>query len=200
MDGSINFSGTLLGSIADRGTGIQDVQTNASGEYESVVDEQGIAKIDLSNYATDAELESAVNNINSELSNYATDEQLESAVNTINSVLLTKQNKIDFSIEEQNTGRKWVDGKSIYQKTYLNVNLSNNQDTVLDSNASTMQLLSYVIDFCGIPNTLTKHIENTSDTLYIDNRGLIYYINRTTSWWNELNKANITIYYTKSED
>lgn len=111
-----------------------------------------------------------------------------------------KANVINYSTTEQDTGKKWVDGKSIYQKTYININLSNNQDIVLDANVSTMQLLSYVIDFCGIPNTLTKHIENTSDTLYIDNRGLIYYINRTTSWWNELDKANITVYYTKSED
>lgn len=107
---------------------------------------------------------------------------------------------INYSTTEQNTGLKWIDGKPIYQKTYVNVNLSNNQDIVLDSNVSAMQLLSYIIDFCGIPNTLTKHIENTSDTLYIDNRGLIYYINRTTPWWNELNKANITVYYTKSEN
>lgn len=105
---------------------------------------------------------------------------------------------INYSTTEQDTGIKWVDGKSIYRKTYININLSNSQDIVLDSNVSTMQLLSYDIDFCGIPNTLTNHIENTSDTLYIDNRGLVYYINRTTSWWNELNKANITVYYTRS--
>lgn len=107
---------------------------------------------------------------------------------------------INYSTTEQNTGLKWVDGKPIYQKTYVNVNLSNNQDIVLDSNVPTMQLLSYVIDFCGVPNTLTKHIENTSDTLYIDSRGLVYYINRSVTWWNELNNANITIWYTKSGD
>ncbi len=99
MDGSINFSGTLAGSIADSGGGkIQDVQTNASGEYTSIVDEQGVAKIDLSNYATR--------------------EQLQSAIDTINSVLLTKQNVVNYSTEEQNIGIKWIDDKPIYQKTY----------------------------------------------------------------------------------
>ena len=99
MDGSINFSGTLAGSIADSGGRIQDVQTNASGNYETVVDEQGIAKIDLTNYATNEELESVVDNINS--------------------VLLTKLNKVNFSTEEQNTGVKWIDGKDIYFKTFV---------------------------------------------------------------------------------
>lgn len=99
MDGSINFSGTLVGSIADSGGGkIQDVQTNASGDYESVVDEQGIAKIDLYNYTTN--------------------EQLESAIDNINDVLLTKLNKVNLSTEEQNTGIKWINGKDIFLKVY----------------------------------------------------------------------------------
>jgi hypothetical protein len=97
MDGSINFSGTLAGSIADSGGGkIQDVQTNASGEYSSVVDEQGVAKIDLSNYATD--------------------EQLENAVDNINDVLLTKQNVINYSTNEQVVGT-WF-GQPRYSRSY----------------------------------------------------------------------------------
>jgi hypothetical protein len=100
MDGFINFNGTLEGSIAGGDSGaVKDVKTNASGNYESVVDEQGVAKIDLSNYATD--------------------EQLESAVDNINSVLLTKQNVVNYSTEEQNTGIKWIDGKDIYFKTFI---------------------------------------------------------------------------------
>jgi hypothetical protein len=102
MDGSINFSGSLAGSIADSGGGkIQDVQTNASGEYTSVVDEQGVAKIDLSNYATDEQLESAVDSVNY-------------AINNINSILSTKQNVVDYSTNEQFIGT-WF-GKPIYQK------------------------------------------------------------------------------------
>lgn len=100
MDGFINFNGTLEGSIADGGSGaVKDVKTNASGNYESVVDEQGIAKIDLSNYTTD--------------------EQLESVVDNINSVLLTKQNVVNYSTEEQDTGIKWIDGKPLYAKTII---------------------------------------------------------------------------------
>lgn len=101
MDGFINFNGTLEGSIADGGSGaVKDVKTNASGNYESVVDEQGIAKIDLSNYTTH--------------------EQLESAVDNINSVLLNKQKVINYSTEEQDTGELWIDGIShIFQKSFL---------------------------------------------------------------------------------
>ena len=130
MDGSINFSGTLAGSIADSGGGrIQDVETNASGDYETVVDENGIAKIDLSNYATD--------------------EQLESAVNSINSVLLTKLNKVNFSTDEQNTGLKWIDGKDLYMQVIQANNL--NTDTV--SNA----LISNVDYFTCLGITVRIH-------------------------------------------
>lgn len=111
-----------------------------------------------------------------------------------------KASMINYSLTEQDTGKKWVDGKTIYQKTYANVNLSNNQDVILDSNVSAIQLISYDVAFCGISNTLTNHIDNTSDTLYIDGRGLVYYINRSITWWNELNIANITVLYTKSGD
>ena len=100
MDGSLNFSGTLVGSIAGGDENIiRDVQTNASGDYESVVDEQGDAKIDLSNYTTD--------------------EQLENAIDNVNSVLLTKLTIVNYSTEEQNTGIKWIDGKYIFQKTFI---------------------------------------------------------------------------------
>ena len=117
MEGFINFNGTLEGSIAGGDNGaVKDVKTNASGNYESVVDEQGVAKIDLSNYATNEELESTVDNINSELNNYTTNEELESAVNNINSILLTKQNVVNYSTEEQIIGI-WSDGKPLYQKT-----------------------------------------------------------------------------------
>jgi hypothetical protein len=130
MDGSINFSGTLAGSIADSGGGkIQDVQTNASGDYVSVVDEQGVAKIDLSNYATD--------------------EQLESAVDNINSVLLTKQNIVNYSIEEQIIGI-WSDGKPIYQKTISinNVTIGNTSITNI-TNVTDFSNIKQIIDGKG---------------------------------------------------
>jgi hypothetical protein len=131
MDGSINFSGTLAGSIADSGGGkIQDVQTNASGEYTSIVDEQGVAKIDLSNYATD--------------------EQLEIAVDNINSVLLTKQNVVNYSTEEQNTGIKWIDGKPIYEKVYVlqrTIDVSYNSWTATGISTSEIEQLINVITY-----------------------------------------------------
>ena len=104
-----------------------------------------------------------------------------------------------YSTEEKQVG-VWTDGKPLYQKTYANVNLSNNQDVVIDANVSTMQLKSYVIDFSGTTNTSTKQIGDTSDTLYIDSRGLVYWINRPSGWWSALNNANITVWYTKTTD
>jgi hypothetical protein len=131
MDGFINFNGTLEGSIAGGDSGaVKDVKTNASGSYESVVDEQGIAKIDLSNYATD--------------------EQLESAVDNINSVLLTKLNKVNYSTEEQNTGIKWIDGKPIYEKVYVlqkSIDVSYNSWTATGISTSEIEQLINVITY-----------------------------------------------------
>lgn len=106
---------------------------------------------------------------------------------------------IIYSTEEREVG-VWTDNKPLYQKTYANVNLSNNQDVVIDANVSTMQLKSYVIDFSGTTNTSTQQIGDTSDTLYIDSRGLIYWINRPSGWWSALSNANITVWYTKTTD
>jgi hypothetical protein len=105
---------------------------------------------------------------------------------------------IIYSTEEREVG-VWTDNKPLYQKTYANVNLSNNQDVVIDANVSTMQLKSYVIDFSGTTNTSTQQT-GANDTLYIDSRGLIYWINRPSGWWSALDNANITVWYTKTTD
>ena len=163
MDGSINFSGTLDGSIADSGGGkIQDVQTNASGDYESVVDEQGVAKIDLSNYATD--------------------EQLESAVDNINSVLLTKQNVINYSTEEQVVGTYF--GKPRYQKTYRVASPTANSTTVIqDSDAQ------YIKEVISINGSYQREITGTS---YVLHEGLFNYENNSYNSFARVIKSSPT--------
>jgi len=102
MDGFINFNGTLEGSIAGGDSGaVKDVKTNASGSYQSVVDEVGNAMIDLSIYAKETDVSEDIQSLSGQLTN--------------------KQDILDYSTEEQNTGRKWTDGKSIYCRT-LHIN------------------------------------------------------------------------------
>lgn len=100
MDGFINFNGTLEGSIAGGDSGaVKDVKTNASGSYQSVVDEAGNAIIDLSIYAKETEVSEDIQSLSSQLTN--------------------KQNILDYMTEEQNTGVKWINGKYIYQRSYI---------------------------------------------------------------------------------
>jgi hypothetical protein len=195
MDGSINFSGTLAGSIADSGGRIQDVQTNTNGDYTSVVDGQGIAKIDLSNYTTNEELES-------ELNNYTTNEELESAVNNINSVLLTKQNVVNYSTEEQNTGRKWIDGKPLYAKTIIhNTPLSNRvwTDIINELNINIKMFDGYIY-LDGYPYTQINYYRSTAEY----SCGAIVNNEHTFRVYPSIDGATITcivtIYYTKVTD
>lgn len=105
MDGFINFNGTLEGSIAGGGGGdVTDVKVRDSQEttFESVVNEQGVAEIDLISYVRRNELS----------------QELMRLENDVDTELQRKQNIVDFSTEEQNTGIKWIDGKDIYLKVY----------------------------------------------------------------------------------
>ena len=98
MDGFINFNGTLEGSIAGGDSGaVKDVKTNASGSYQSVVDDAGNAMIDLSVYANETDVSEDIQSLSGQLAN--------------------KQNIVNYSTDEQNTGIKWLDGKYIYVKT-----------------------------------------------------------------------------------
>ena len=151
MDGFINFNGTLEGSIAGGDSGaVKDVKTNASGNYQSVVDEAGNAMIDLSVYAKETDVSEDIQSLSSQLSN--------------------KQNKLDYSTEEQDTGIKWIDGKPIYQKTFektINVTGgSRTWHTVLTSS----DLRSIDAD---------KIFIDTSGT-YIEDSDAIYSINYST--------------------
>lgn len=109
MDGFINFNGTLEGSIAGGGGGgggaVTDVKVRDSQEttFESVVNEEGVAEIDLISYVRRNELS----------------QELMLLENDIDTELERKQNIVNYSTEEQNTGIKWVNGKYIYQRSYI---------------------------------------------------------------------------------
>lgn len=82
MDGSINFIGSLSGSIDEGGGGggnVYDVKVKTSLNYESVVNEDDkTAYIDLSGYATKSELSGYVTSeaLTTILNNYVTDSEL----------------------------------------------------------------------------------------------------------------------------
>lgn len=101
MDGFINFNGTLEGSITGGGGGdVTDVKVRNSQEstFESVVNEEGIAEVDLISYVRRNELL----------------QELMALENDINTELERKQNIIDYSTNEQIIAI-WF-GKPIYQK------------------------------------------------------------------------------------
>ena len=86
MDGSINFIGSLSGSIDEGGGGggnVYDVKVKTSLNYESVVDEDDkTAYIDLSGYATKSELSGFVTSkaLTIILNDYVTDSELSTAL------------------------------------------------------------------------------------------------------------------------
>lgn len=109
MDGFISFNGTLNGSIEGGGGGdVTDVKVRDSQEstFESVVDEEGVAEIDLISYVRRNELTQAIENV-------------ENSIDNVEQLVDTKQNIINYSTEEQNMGVKWIDGKPLYQKTFV---------------------------------------------------------------------------------
>jgi len=105
MEGFINFNGTLEGSIAGGGGGdVTDVKVRDSQEttFESVVNEEGVAEIDLISYVRRNELTQAIENI-------------ENSIDNVEQLVDTKQNIINYSTDEQVIGT-WTDGKPLYQK------------------------------------------------------------------------------------
>lgn len=180
MDGSINFIGSLSGSIDEGGEGggnVYDVKVKTSSQYESVVNEEDkIAYIDLSGYATKSELSGYVtsNALITILNDYVTDSELSTALNdyVTDSELSSYQPKLtagenisidpvtnvisasggggswDYSTSEVNTGQKWIDGKDIYCCVYKDVNriLTDNN---WNNNILSIANISEIIDFKG---------------------------------------------------
>ena len=105
---------------------------------------------------------------------------------------------IHYSTEEQIIGT-WVDRSTLYEKTYANVLLTNGAENIVDSNFGNDKVLQdFSVRTKGMANTLCAYNSSISDTLFENNGVLKYYISKTGSWWNALNKVDITIRYTKS--
>lgn len=100
------------------GSGIYNLELKASGvSVYTAIGRCLIDKnIDLNDYAASV---AEVNGLvfpddfltSADLSDYVTETELETAISNIHT-------PINFSTAEQNTGLKWVDGKTIYQKTH----------------------------------------------------------------------------------
>lgn len=114
---------------------------------------------------------------------------------------------IDYSLTEQDTGIKWTDGKTIYQKTYylasptvasqlckINV-ASDSYDTVVDINGCCTYTTSGNVRKC----TVQKPSVATNDTL-----GCYYNVGTTELWLTvgtalgTLSNLYVTVRYTKS--
>lgn len=133
MDGSVNFIGSLSGSINEGGGGgggIIDVQVNTTQvpDYESVV-ENDVAKIDLYPYMEKSETQTLFDLLNDEI------ELVDGKVGALEQIVPYKQDKLtagnnitiennvisasggsswNYSTNEVYTGQNWIDGKPIY--------------------------------------------------------------------------------------
>ena len=185
MDGFINFNGTLEGTIAGGDSGaVKDVKTNASGNYESVVDEQGVAKIDLSVYAKETEVSEDIQSLSGQLAN--------------------KQNIIDYSTEEQNTGIKWIDGKPLYAKTISHDTAMTNRawtQLINDSNI-TIKMFDGYIYLDGYPYTQINYHRGANINEY--SCGVIINNGHGFQVYPSIDGVTITcivtLYYTKVTD
>lgn len=113
-------------------------------------------------------------------------------INGETGVLSANRQIFDYSVNEQNTGQKWVDGKDIYFKTFTNVGVTPNASNWSD-----------VVEIPGIASIVK--VELLSDTgIYISGNGIELNINNSMlrAVYNQsLNMRTIgtmTIWYTKS--
>ena len=167
MDGFINFNGTLEGSIAGGGGGdVTDVKVRDSQEttFESVVNEEGVAEIDLISYVRRNELS----------------QELMRLENDIDTELDRKQNIVNFSTEEQNTGIKWINGKDIYLKVY---------DLIVPDS----------IGLYSFPDTETPNLDEVVFSYYsLNKRGMSSYVpwyNDATLLLDDITSSSINMYF-----
>ena len=168
MDGFINFNGTLNGSIAGGGGGdVTDVKVRNSQEstFESVVNEQGVAEIDLISYVRRNELTQAIENV-------------ENSIDNVEKLVDTKQNKYDYSTTPVDTGQKWIDGKSIYSMVIMldnRINVSNNYSTIIGNissyNPNCLISANFYDNNGGSDYNRIRTINNANMELIIANNG-----------------------------
>ena len=104
---------------------------------------------------------------------------------------------VHYSTDEHVVGT-WIDGSTLYQRTYHNISISNGANNVVDNSFNDNTLRHFQVDLTGITNVLGSIDDNISDTLYVDNNVLYYYLYKNGNWWNALNTVDLTIQYTKS--
>ena len=159
MDGFINFNGTLEGSIAGGGGGdVKDVKVRDSQEttFESVVNEEGVAEIDLISYVRRNELSQAIENV-------------ENSIDNVEELVDTKQNIINYSTTEQLTGRT-LHGKPTYIKIFELSNMQPNTEFEIAENIDDIILH----DICAItsnakyyPSTISMYNYQGAGTQYV---------------------------------
>lgn len=203
MDGFITFNGTLQGGIeGGSGGDVADVKVrhSQSTDYESVVNSEKIALIDLISYVRRNELsqELMVLENNFELDLTLKQDRLTAGDNiTIeNNVITASSGSISYSFNEQNTGTKWVDGKDIWQKSFLfesDLNISTNY-VALPFDISELNIDKLIHGFIAIVNA------NVSYTFYPmirKNNGVLQAVANPTN--RAQSGSVLTIQYTKTE-
>lgn len=109
-------------------------------------------------------------------------------------------NTIDYSTTEQDTGRKWIDGKPIYRKTYVKTAMGEYPNE-LPANLETMVNVESALKYTGEATIITP-IYSTGSSDYFG-----AYFNNNTLMLRDTHTSTATgvtiivsIYYTKTTD
>ena len=203
MDGFITFNGTLQGGI-DGGSGgdVADVNVrhSQSTDYESVVNSEKIALIDLISYVRRNELAQELmvleNNFDLELTLKQDTLTAGDNISIENNVISAISSSLNYSFNEQNTGTKWVDGKDIWQKSFLfesDLNISTNY-VALPFDISDLNIDKLIQGFIAIVNS------NVSYTFYPMIRKYNGVLQAVANPTNRAQSGSVlTIQYTKTE-
>lgn len=108
---------------------------------------------------------------------------------------------LNYSLTEQSTGRKWLDGKDIYVKTLSFTNKQYGGNGTFDTGVSNLDnIISFECVFTGEMNVVPG-TDNTGNTvrLYNNGNGVIKMEAATFNAGAE-RTWNITLYYTKSDN
>lgn len=122
--------------------------------------------------------------------------------------------EVDYSTSEQDTGRKWIDGKPIYQKTVVKSdNITSGVDNaVLHGIDNIDEVIDYdgiMIESSGYSTKMTQPVASASSSTSNVNAtyaGYVNFVGKTDFLYtlgtvivNQVSKIVVTIYYTKTE-
>lgn len=155
--------------------------------------------------------------------NYLTQAQYDAAVSggTVNADELYLTPSADYSTSEVNTGKKWIDGKDIYTKTFVVPNISGSTSTnrVTFSNEETISNIDHLVKGDGFIVPLDGTYEgrkyyfpgviNISPTCGVQAGGsfaqrndgrviVFFFVDSTSSHNTTAIDMTYTLYYTKS--